>query len=431
MNRLFNILFLVATAAMFVLGASMLDLIGWRFSDDAGPLATRIHPATYIIILTTIVAAIAYPRRVMQTVSSPVFIVFNVAVLIMFVRAVIIMMTGVTGGEVTTVVTNFLTPSLFYLCARCASIDDLRKLEMPLRYFFIANSLVALGERLAGHRFIPSFLDRTTDQRAAGFVAHPLNGSMLTGLMLVYLVTARRGATPIANRMPEIMLHAAAMFAFGGRSALVFTPTVLILSAILGRRKAGEANLTWGQRALPLSIVAIGLGMIFLPIDFVDQTLDRFSQDGNSAQTRNAAVDILFNVSPSDLLWGMNFYDRMAICKFYGTPAGLELAWASLIISFGLICTLPMMIGLPWLLYSMTKGMDRSAFYMVILFIVVTAGSLAFGVKSLQVVQCVLMIQILTQRKLLSIGTNLFSELGIASRSRGGEPRLMPGMPTR
>lgn len=416
MARLFNILFLVATASVFLLGAQLLDLVHWQYTDDSGPLLTRIHPATYIIILTTIVATFAFPRRVMQAVSSLPFILFAVATLILFARAVIIMLTGITGGEVTAVVTNFMTPALYYVCARCVSSEVLLRWEWPLRAFFVANSLMALAERLVGHRFIPGFLDKTKDMRASALVAHPLNGSLLTGLLLVYLVTARRGESKIANRLPEIALHAAAMFAFGGRAALVFTPTIMILSAFMSGRKAGEADVTWSQRLMPLSIVLIGICLIFLPIEFVDSTLDRFSNDGNSAQTRNAAIDILFYVPPHDLLFGMNYYDRMAMAKFFHTPAGLELAWAALTITYGLLCVLPMMIALPWLFYSMTRQMDRSAFYMMLLFLVVTAGSLAFGVKSLVVVQCVAMIQILGQRKLLRRKANVFDELGISVR---------------
>lgn len=420
MARLFYILFMVAIVSIFIMSASLLDLVGWQFTDDSGPFITRMHPATYLIVLTTIIAAIAFPNKVLRAISQPFFIFYSVAVLILFGRAIVAMLSGVTGGELTTVATNFFTPALFYICSRCVTGDDLRKLEIPMRGFLVVNSLMALGERVAGQRFIPGFLDKTTDPRSAALVGHPLNGSMLTGLMLVYLVSARRTDSPITRRFPEIMLHAAAMFAFGGRAALVFTPVLLLFTAVIGGRKEGETNITWQQRALPIALVVIGLSMIFMPIDFVDSTLDRFTQDNNSAATRNVAVELLLTVPTHNLLFGMNIIDRVAITTYYGSPAGLELAWASLTLTFGLLAILPMMIGLPWFLWNITKGLDRSARFMLFLFLVVTAGSLSFGVKSSLIVQFMLMTMILSQRKLANSGAALFTNF---SRSLEQERR--------
>lgn len=421
MARFFYILFFVCTGAIFLLGPHVLDLLGWRFTDDNGPALTRLHPATYLMFVTTALAYLAFPKKFRRALASWPFVVFLVATLILLVRAIIFAVGGVTGGELTTVLCNFLTPALFYLCARCVPMEDFTKLEAPLRIFLALNSVMALAERAVGFRFIPGFLDKTTDIRAAALVGHPLNGSLLTGLILVYLVTARRSDSPIRNRIPEMLIHALAMFAFGGRAAIVFTPIILILSAILGKRRAaGQANISWAQRALPFSVVVAGLGLIFLPLTFVDQTIDRFTNAGNSTQARNSGVDILMAEKTSDLLLGMEAPDRVALWTIYKTPAGIELAWLSLIQTFGLLCVLPMMVALPWFLYNIAKPLDRSATYIMFLFLVITAGSLSFGVKSLTIIQCMMMMMILSQPKLLSIGQNLFGELGITTRRREG-----------
>lgn len=106
----------------------------------------------------------------------------------------------------------------------------------------------------------------------------------------------------------------------------------------------------------------------------------------------------MFNMlSPQELLGGIDMTRRSILMNFFKTPWGIELAWASLVITYGLLATLPMVMALPVLLFRTARPLDRSAFYMTILFLVVTAGSLSFGVKSLAIVQIVVLILTLCQ----------------------------------
>lgn len=409
MTRLFHLLFVLAAGSIFLFGADLLDNVGWKYSSDAGSIFTRMHPGTYLIAAATCIAAFQYPSKVLRTLKSGPFIFFNIAAFILLIRAILITMAGVTGGELTTVITNFFTPSMIYICARCLSTDELRAFETPMRIFMGLNSLIGIGERLVGHRLIHGFMDTTRDPRSTAFVAHPLNASLLTGLIIIYLVSARRGQTSITRRLPELILHSVAMFAFGGRSALVFTPVVLILSSVAARREAGQADLTWLQRALPAILVLVGLTLVFLPLPFVDATLDRFTNDLNSAQQRNSAIEILMQVSSHDLLWGINVLEREAFAKFHSGVA-IELCWVALGLTYGFIAVLPMMVGLPLFLWRMSQALDRSAFYMACFFMLVTAGSLSIGVKSLLIPQCVLMMLFLAQRRYIARAGAMFQQ---------------------
>ena len=409
MTRLFHLLFVMAAGSIFLFGANLLDMVGWQYSSDAGPVFTRMHPGTYLIIAATGIAVLQFPQQVIKSLKSPIFIFYNVAAFILFIRGFMILSSGVTGGEITTVITNFFTPSLFYICARCLSSDDLRALEVPLRIFLAVNSLIGLAERLLGHRLIPGFLDKTNDVRSTGFLAHPLNASLVTGLVIVYLVTARRAQKPITWRLPELCLHSLAMFAFGGRSALVFTPIILVLSAIAARRERGQADVTKLQRALPIALIFVGISLVFLPIPFVDATIDRFTNDMKSTEQRNAALEIVQQVTPEELLTGINAVEREAYAKFHSGVA-VELCWVALMLTYGLIAVFPMMFGLPLFLWRMSQTLDRSAFYMGMLFMIVTAGSLSIGVKSLLIPQCVLMMLFLSQRRYVARAGAMFQQ---------------------
>ncbi len=400
MRRIFLGLVILGFGLLFVLGGVTLDWLGWRYTLDDGPFITKIHPATYILVIAALFALFHSPYRVIQLFTNRIFLLYLAATFILLLRAILFQMGGVTGGELTMVLTNFVTTGLALICATCLTPADLAKGALPIRGFFVVNSFMALAERAQGHRFIPSFLDTLHEPRAAALVAHPLNGSLLTGLMIVHLVTARRGAHPVWHRLPELVLHGIAMFAFGGRSAIVFTPTILLLSAILGRNRTGLARLTIMQRALPLAVLALGIGLIFLPIPFVDQTLDRFSNDNDSANTRNGAMQFFMALPKANILAGIDINQRMTFAAFFHTAQGIELSWLAIIITFGLAAALPMMIAFPLLLYQTSRSLDRSAFYMAAFFLVVTAGSLSIGSKSLLVAQCFVMMFVLSQHVL-------------------------------
>lgn len=395
MYRLIYSLFCVCVLLLFAANASLLDFLGWGYYAAGGNALTKNHPALYLLAVTALLTLASRP--VWGDVVRPAFLLFAAATLILLARAVAILLAGAIGGELSAVLVTFVTPLFLLVTIHGIRTEDLRRLAVPIRVFMAVNSLMALAERAIGYRLIPSWIDATSDDRATALVAHPLNGSLLTGLMITYLVTARRGDAPVWQRLPELALHAVAMFAFGGRSALVFTTTVLILSAVVGRQQRGQARLTPLQRVLPLAIVALGLGLIFLPIPFVDATLDRFTNAAGSSQTRNSAATMLAMLGPNELMAGVDVSRRAILMNFLHTPYGIELAWVALAISYGLVATLPMLVALPLQLFAESRPLDRSAFYMVILFLVVTTGSLSIGAKSLLISELFVMMHCLAQ----------------------------------
>jgi len=415
MRRLFLFLFFAAAALLFLLNAPTLDMLGYPYSNDSGPVLTRIHPATFLLAVALVVAIVLAPYRLLRELRSPVLLFFLFATVCLLIRAVMLVMSGITGGELTLVITNFLTPILAMLCVALILPHEANAFATFIRLFFVVNSLVALAERAVGHRFIPSILDRFHDPRAAALVGHPLNGAVLTGLIIIFLVSARRGRMPVWMRFGEIALHAAALFAFGGRSAIVFTPVILLLQAVAGRNRAGEAKISFAQRAAPFALLMVGVSLTMLPIKFVDDTLDRFTQDNGSAQTRNSAIEMISRLPMRDLLTGLNVQERMALSRFYNTTQGIELSWVALLMDFGLIAVLPMMVAFPLYLLATARSLDRSAFYMVLFFLFVTFGSLSIGVKSLLVVQLLLMMLTLARARPVSL--TFRESLGAASRS--------------
>lgn len=426
MYRLIYYVVIAASILLFLFNAPMLDLIGWPYTTSGGSAVTKIHPSFYLLLIGAGAALFFGQRRSWALVLTPRFIIYAVAALIILGRAIFITMSGQNEGELSAALDTFVTPALLLVCFYVVSPVTLGQMGNVIRVFFVLNSLMGLAERVVGFRFIPSFLDKFTNQdRAAALLGHPLNAALLTGTLIVYLTTATKIRTRVGLRIPELMLHALAMFAYGGRSAMVFTVTVVLLGSVLIRQEEGGPKVSAAQRLLPIIIVILGIGLVFLPIPFIDATLDRFTNDTGSSQTRDSAVQVLGMLSPHDLLTGITVSQRQTFMTFFNTPAGFEVSWIALIVTYGLLATIPMMIALPTLMFGTARGKDRSAFYIAILFMIVTIGSLSLGSKSLLLSQTLVLILTLTQR---GDGGSGSPRLGRANRNarQEGDGSILP-----
>ncbi len=386
----------LAIALLFLASLNLLEISGWGSLGNAS-FVTKVHPAVFLLALAAIVALVSGDPAYLRILRSPPFLFFLAAGILFVVRAAFIAGGGVTSGELSAAIVTWLGPAFLLIAMQSFSRVQLDYIGIAVRVFFVINSLIGLGERASGDHLIPSLVEGVNDPRAAALLGHPLSASLLTGTMLVFLFTARPGATPILWRAPEILLHGIAMFAFGGRSALVFTPVVVVLSAILARRKPGQTRVGFGQRLLPLLVMGAGVLLVFVPLDFVDSTIDRFTNDQKSSETRNAAIGMLNALNPQEWLMGADANRRLIIQTFYHSPYGIELCWIALAMTYGLLVTLPMFFALPTLLVTLARRLDRSAMYMALFFLVVTAGFLSLASKSLLLSQLLVMMIALAQ----------------------------------
>lgn len=385
MNTWVNRLLLLGTFLIFACNGPFLTMIGWPYDSASASFVTKLHPAVYVFFLAAGLGLVGGDLRYWQFAKRPVFLAFLAAAVLTVLRAVQIAASGITGGELSAAIVTFLLPAFIIIAYQGATALTIERVSIGLRIFFVMTSLMGLTERLLGFRFIPSFLDfeNRNELRASALFGHPLNAAVMTAMIIVYLVTARRRQQSIAMRLPEIILHTTAMFCFGGRSALVFTPVVLLFSGIIVRQRRGLAKVTGLQRFLPLAILLVGVIFVMLPIPFVEQTLERFANDHNSAETRSGAINMLGVISPQEMMWGIDANRRQIIQEFFESPAGIELAWIAIALSYGAVIAIPMFLTTVAMFITIAMRQDRSALFMAMLFLVVTAGSLSLGSKSL------------------------------------------------
>lgn len=395
MKNLLTIFCLLGCVSLFILPPSVLEMVGWSYLSAGASAITKIHPAFYILIPAAFFGIASGARGVRSIVSMPSFLLYALAAIILVLKGALIAASGVTGGELSVAIVNFFIPVLIMLSLPALNDKHQAMSASALHWYFIVSSLLALVEQVLGHRVIPSFLDFfPNEHRSAALWGHPLVGSLFTGIYLVYIVASEKKGGSQFWRIAEILLHALAMFAYGGRSALVFTAITIALSGFFARSRGNQGSAAM-QRLLPLILIFVGVVLVFLPIPIVDATLERFTNDGGSADSRNAAFAMLGYLNTDELMFGITGPRRLALQAMLHTEAGIEVSWVALTLSYGLLAVIPLLIGLPLLLIRLSTKLDRSAFYMAFMFLIVTAGSQGFGGKAAIIAQVLVMLLLL------------------------------------
>lgn len=397
MSRVHFAFALLAISTIFYLQGPVIDTLGWAYSSDAVSTFTKIHPAIYLYFIAAGLAILdsVTPRvRIDPLIKSWQFRFYVAAVLFLIFKAMRIAASGDSAGEQTLALTTYATPILVLLSTVRLRLNQLSVAATVIRIFFVANSVMALTEVVIHRRFIIAYVEQSGLQgRATALSGTSLNGALLTGLIILLLTFGPRRKFPKIWRLPELALHGLAMFAFGGRAALVALVMALVWGGLTVRSKSGEDRLGVFQRLIPFFVLILGVILILFPPAFVAHTLDRFNFTTDaSAATRLVLLDIFRDLGPRQLLWGASQTYLQHLYFLYRTPWGIEAAWLQLIAVFGLVVTLPLLVSLICLLLRLSARLDRSAKLVMLYFFVVTATSLSIGSTSLLISQLILML---------------------------------------
>lgn len=404
------IILILTWVAVFIAVASggpTLALLGWDYTS-AGSGLTNVHPATYafIALAPACLLASAQFRRIFK---DPIYLAYLAVATGFLIWTWRLSQREAGGGELTIALVTYLTPAIALIPLQGLAAERLNAMGSALRIFIAGNSLMALVERVIGHRFIPSGLDMYGNElRATALFGHPLAGALITGMVLINLLTSRARRGGFLSRAPEIGLHGLALFAYGGRSSIIFVALIAIFSSLHVGRARGQANISFVQRLTPyLAVLALGI-IALSPIKFVQDTLDRFtssSEGATSTSARLSAFDLLSSLTPHEFYNGVLPGHRQLIMNYFGTGAGVEISFIALIFSVGAVAGISMMIACLVLALSRTRGLDRSAFFMVVFFIIVTGTANSIGGKSPMIT--VLFVLIFTMSQLRSVDADL------------------------
>ena len=385
-----GIIVAILVVLLFLTGDNIISAFGWHYSSPDASLVQKIHPLLFIFLPIALLSAfrgkaagLASRLRVTWWILA-----YTAYIFIFFILTLITtrLSKSEAGGELSQILVTLIMPIAVFSSFAFVKAPQYSLIAVSIRCVLLVNSLVAILEQVLHRRFLPIWYSDYShalrfDWRSGGFLGHPLNSATVTGLLIMYLVIA--DGRKFYRRIPEISLHAVAMFAFGGRAALINIILIVVLRVIALSWQMMSGRSGSITRYLLGAVAALGVALVALPLPFFQKALDRFQNDHGSSQTRVDALRMFLEMPPGSLLFGMSATEREALFLRYKLISGVESAWGTWIIDYGLLASLAIMILLFAFLFRLTRILEPSARYMLLYFLAVTTTSLSLGSKSL------------------------------------------------
>lgn len=421
-GRLTAMLFILTVVMMFTLSGGVLWELGLNYSGITGAMASKIHPATYLAFVTLclVIMARGNPASFVVTLITrhPGTLVFLIATVLLASYIVIDERRGIA-----TIFDNYLLAITLVVIAAELDARTLGRVEKIIHILLAANALLALFEYLVNYRLFPYRFEGLAfdwDTRSSGLLGHPLENAHIAGTYLMILLVGGGSNMPRMLRLPAILLQLAALVPFGGRTALLLTMLVMAIWSIprlLHALRGGTISLpVLATIAFMTPIFAIAVGLLANQ-GFFSIMLDRFSDDGGSAQSRVAMFEIFDQLSLRDIFVGANADLIDAMRRSRGLEWGIENPVVRLVLYQGLAFTTFLIAGFACFLIEVGRRLRPGAAIPFIFFLIVANSYESLSNKTIILGHfVVLMLVMFAPRRADRGGTMASSPL----RRRGG-----------
>jgi hypothetical protein len=372
-------LFLVVVALLFAVSGGLLWVLGVNYDGVTGAIASKIHPATYLAMLT--LALLIVTRRnpasyLVQLVTKyPGTLTFLLATMLL---GAYIALDGRKG--ITTVFDTYLLSIAVVLIATALDPRDLRRVEKFLHVVMAANAALALIEYALDQRFFPYRFEGMAfewDNRSSALFGHPLENALITGTYIMALLAGGGAAMPKGLRVAAILLQFAALVPFGGRTALLLASAMTALwlvprvATLLRGQRVSLLALAAAATIGPLVCLALGAASVG---GFFDVFTERFADDGGSAEARLAMFEIFDQLSVHDILLGGGADVIDSIRRTMGLEWGIENPVVRLLLYQGAIFTSFLVAGFVLFLWEIARSL-RPGYAMAFIFFIVVINS--------------------------------------------------------
>jgi hypothetical protein len=371
-------LFFAIAFLLFAVSGGLLWNFGINYNGVTGAIASKIHPATYLACLTVGVVILAR----LNPASFFVALVTRHGGTLAFLLATAILgayivLDGRKG--IATVFDTYLLAIFVALIAADLEKRDFTRVEKLIHLLLAANALLALAEYALNIRVFPFRFEGVTlewDNRSNALLGHPLENAQITGLYIMALLGGG-GSMPKPLRPAAILLQLAAMVPFGGRSALLLTIGLmglwLVPRALMLLRGARLPLPAFAAIAVLVPLLAIGIGL-FAEGGFFEVILERFADDGGSAQARVEMFEIFNQLSARDIFIGASPDVIDSLRTSRGLELGIENPVVRLLLYQGVAFTAFLIAGFALFLIGIARRL-RPGYGMAMLFFLVIINS--------------------------------------------------------
>jgi hypothetical protein len=360
-----------------------LAIYGVDYDTAGGSPLAKIHPGTYLAVIALAARLCAAPRpwRTLQRLllTEPGLLIYLAALGLLAVYVVL-----VARSPVTPLIDTFLLALVLTLLLEGLDERIVRLLALMLVAIFAADAVLGLIEVSSGWRLIHISVpegvtsdptrtdlvfdwraDLATDWRATALFGHPLENAMLMGAFLVCLACQGAAWLGTGLRLGLGVLALLALFAFGGRASLVFSGFLLVFLALTGLARRLIAGRAFGLRiagAILLMLPLIGLGLAAIGgTGLFDRMAERFRADEGSALARLTMWTLFDPIPWRDIM----FAPDQAVVKTWqrleGLEFGIESFWVGFVLTYGLVMSAVLIVGLAAFVMSVVRLSGRGA----------------------------------------------------------------------
>lgn len=374
--------FILSGFLFFLLPGNLLAAFNWHYLGG-GAEYQKIHIATYGTIFAFGLLFLL-DDRFRNDVLTICLTDLNLIAFAVSVAATSLFAIAVKGVSTAPFVDTFLAAIVLTVGCLCLPERYLRLFRFLLDAFFMVSIAMVFFEFYTKSSILYSY--GASDLgifRATALFEGPLSAATLLGLYsLVILVS-----TPInfsfgcVTRLLFSFASFSAAFATGSRTALVAVLLIAVGYVVLSlvnqirRGSINKAALVYFSMAMPLAGIALA---IFLSLGLFDTILTRFEYDFGSAFSRQVALGLLFNMSESDLWFGLSASDVAGLMIWQGALGliAIEISWINFILVCGLVFTLLLFVTFVLFLFRFLRKYCGSSVYAPSLFLlVITAAS--------------------------------------------------------
>lgn len=371
-----------ALLVAFCLPANLLITLGIPYTQPGGNFIIKFHPASWLTGLALVSSLMTVSGRIaISNCSSDHPVLFFYLATIFAATTYTFLSFGPSG--VAFYVDTLFIPGVYLFLLYSSSRDARQRIFALALGLCTLHALIGLGEYALGSRLIPFLLDGEpyveTYFRSTGLSSHPLEGAgRIVPALFAYWILPNR-----MTRTVTLILFLS-LLAFGSRSALGVS---LLLLGLMTTREIWHSLLHHSISPRGILIRAVFLG-ISIPIVYfaADQGLGQRIFESlyldSSALSRIDSVQILHDLEPKDLLFGIGAEGVTQVEHARRGWFNIENFWVVLILQMGLPMAALVSLALLSLLYSIYRKAPVPVRYMLVAFIVTASSNNALTVKT-------------------------------------------------
>jgi hypothetical protein len=376
----------LAVLVLFCVSGGMLWLVGYNYDGLTGSAATKVHPSTYLIVLTFAWSLLSSGDPVSRTLHLANRRPATLLMLAVSFGVIVVTMLR-DGAGFGGLVDTYVAACLLVLLLADADEPTLRRLETILHLAMAANAVLALGEFVGQVRLFPYRFDGAaflTDTRSAGLHGHPLANAMVTACYLIALLNGSRWL-PAMMRLTMIGLQSAALVVFGGRTAVLVALALGLAYGSVGLLRAlkhGRIPLIAAAAAFMLAaMVPAAIGAL-VGLGFFDDLIARFVSDGGSANARREMFELLGMFSLGDLIVGPDHDLVETLRRVNGLEWGIENPIIRMTLYQGALVMLVVMLAFGLFMHELIRVTNPGLWLPMIVWIILLNGAESIASKT-------------------------------------------------